>query len=340
MAAAGADGIGVRLALAVAMALGVAVAVLWATGQRTGLDYLVPGGAGPSAAVIQEDFGPGSAPPGRTGYDGQQFYAIARYFPDLDAAAEQLDAPRYRLLRVLAPALASLAPPGQATAAVLVALNVLGIGVACGATATLAGRHGMPAAAGVAAGVPLLPALVVGTVEPAAFGLGLLGIALADQRRHGLAVLAFVAAALTRETAAAMALATGFGLLLGGLRHPRRLALYCIPAFAVLAWHLVLGRLVGGALPDRVDLLYVFDLAGTTVALVMAMTAVAALGTWLWRRAPVVWPVSALFALWTPFYSSGTWDWLALTRVNAPAIALALAGVFGTAARPAGRSRA
>ncbi|MDP9442497.1 MAG: hypothetical protein M3P34_10060, partial [Actinomycetota bacterium] len=328
MAAAPADAVALRLGLAVAIALASAVAVLWVTGERTGVDYLVPGGAGPSAAVIEQDFGPGSAPPGQPGYAGPQFYAIARYFPDLHAGAEHLDAPRYRLLRVLVPAVASLAPPGEATAAVLVALNVFGLGLACGATAALASRHGIPPAAGVAAGLPLLPALVVGTVEPVAFGLGLLGVSLADRQRHGLAAVAFVTGALSREAVAVMALATGFGLCLAGIRHPRRLALYCIPALAVVGWYFLLGRVVGGALPDRVDFLSMFNFAGATVALVLGMTALAALGAWLWRRSPAVWPIPALFALWTRFYFSGTFDWLALTRVNAPAIGLALVRAF------------
>ncbi|MBW3557513.1 MAG: hypothetical protein KY454_11325 [Actinobacteria bacterium] len=335
MAAAGADAVAVRLGVVVGLAVGLAAAVLWATGERRGVDYLISGGQGPSASVIYEDFGPGSAPPGRTGYDGQQFYAIARYFPDLDAAAGQLDAPRYRLLRVLVPAVASVAPPGEATVALLVGLNVAGLALFCAATAAIAGRHGLPAAAGLAAGLPLLPALVVCTVEPAAFGLGMLGVAFADRHRHGAAAAALVAGALTREAVAVMALGTALGLFLartrrsGGTSQLRWLVLYCLPALAVVGWYLLLGQLVGGDLPDRVDFLSLVHMAGTTVALVVSVTALCALGAWLWRRAPAVWPVGAVFALWTPFYFAGTFDWLALIRVNAPGLGLAVARIFG-----------
>jgi hypothetical protein len=139
------------MALTSAAALGAACAALLATGTRSAASFLDPGGLGPSAAIICRDFGPAAVPAGQTGYDGQRFYAVARFFPDLTRAAHYLDAPHYRLLRIGAPALASVAGRGTALVVALLALNVLGVGLAVGALADLARRHGRPAWIGYAA---------------------------------------------------------------------------------------------------------------------------------------------------------------------------------------------
>jgi hypothetical protein len=80
----------------------VAVATLLAIGALIGSGVLeahqlvTPGGQGPSAEVMRADFGPDAVDPEATGYDGQQTYAIARHFPDLDAAAAHTDSAWYR----------------------------------------------------------------------------------------------------------------------------------------------------------------------------------------------------------------------------------------------------
>lgn len=89
------------LAAMVVAGLGIAVWATVASGMLPLTAFITPGPEGPAASLIVEDFGAGAFHGSETGYDGQQAYPIARFFPDLEAAAPHTDAPRYRMLRVL-----------------------------------------------------------------------------------------------------------------------------------------------------------------------------------------------------------------------------------------------
>jgi hypothetical protein len=332
----------VAMAVTSAAALGAACAALLATGTRSAAAFLDPGALGPSAAIIRRDFGPGAVPAGRTGYDGQQFYAIARFFPHLTRAARYLDAPRYRLLRIGAPALASVAGRGPALVVALVALNVVGVGLAVGALADIARRHGRPAWIGYLAVPALLEGLTVSTPEPLAAGLALTALCAADRGRHGRAVLLLVAAALVRESGAVVALAAAAGLILSRVR-PRWTVLvgYLVPAAVLLAWSEVLGSIVGGStlVAQRFAPLGLLRASTPSIALGVGALLLAALGAWWWRDVAVAWPVAAVFGAWILVYTAETSDWLALPRAAAPALVLGLAATAGATSgllRPAG----
>ena len=179
--------------------------VLWHV-RRTGnnvLNLLQPGAAGPSAGVIRRDFPSVTLPPG-LGYDGQQFYAIARQPMHWNQLRSALDRPLYRLERPLYPWLGwALHPQGGGRGLVL-ALFVVGLlamiggGIAFGSVAQRAGRS---PAFGVL--FPLLPGSLIGlrtsTADLLAVSLALWAL-VADRRRRTLgAVLCAFAAVLTKE---------------------------------------------------------------------------------------------------------------------------------------------
>jgi hypothetical protein len=290
------------------------------------VDLITPGGQGPSAAVIRQDFGPDAVPADRTGYDGQQFYAIARDFPDLHAAAANLDAPRYRLLRIVAPAIASVGGSGSPVVLILAALNVLGAGLACGALALLCADRGWSPHLGYLAALPVLFGIVGCTADPISLGLALAGMVAAQRRRHTLAIAILVVAALTREQVAAVGIAAAAGLWLAGER-PRILPLYALPVAAVVAWYVALGSIVGGTLPDRFDVLAMFSMGLEGVLVATVCFAISLYGAWAWRSVAVAWPVALGFGLWILVYFQGTFDLVALPRTTAPSLALGLAAL-------------
>jgi hypothetical protein len=324
------------MGLTSAAALGTACAVLLGTGTRSAVSFLDPGALGPSAAIIRRDFGSAAVPAGRTGYDGQQFYAIARFFPHLSRAAHYLDAPRYRLLRIGAPALASVAGRGTGLVVALLVLNVLGVGLAVGALADLARRHGRPAWIGYAAVPALLEGLTVSTPEPLAVGLAMTALCAADRGRHGRAVVLLVASALVRESGAVVAVAAVAGLVLSRPR-PRWTvaALYLVPALVVVAWSEALGWIVGGStlVTQRVAPLGLLGASGPSIALGLGALLLAAVGAWAWRDVAVLWPVAAIFGAWILVFTADTSDWLALPRAAAPALVLGVSAAAALIAR-------
>ena len=312
--------------------LTLAIGVMLLSGALQPVDLVTPGGRGPSAAVLEADFGVANVPADRTGYDGQQFYAIAREFPDLDAAAVHLDAPRYRLLRIVAPAIASLGGQGDTVVLILLALNVLGTGLACAALAVFCRDRGWPPGLGYLAGVPVTFGIIGSTADPLSLGLALAGLVLAHRRQHLGAVAVLVLAALTREQVAVVGLGAAGGLWLAG---ERRLVpgLYALPVAAVAAWYAALGPLVGGTLPDRLDLLAMFRTGAEGLLVGVLSLALSLYGAWAWRRVPAVWPVALGFGLWILLYFDGTFDVQALPRTTAPSLAFGLAAV-GARLRP------
>jgi hypothetical protein len=296
------------------------------SGALRPVDLITAGSQGPSAAVVREDFG-ADALPDRTGYDGQQFYAIARDFPDLRAAAANLDAPRYRLLRIVAPALASIGGSGARVVLILTALNVLGTGLACAALAMLCVDRGWSPSLGYVAAIPVVFGVVGCTADPISLGLAFAGMVAAQRRRHAVAIAVLVIAALTREQVAAVSIGAAAGLWLAGDRS-RWLPLYALPAVAVGAWYVALGGIVGGTMPDRFDVLAMFS-TGLDGFLVAAVSlAISLYGAWAWRSVPAAWPVALGFGLWILVYFHGTFDLAALPRTTAPSLALGLAAIL------------
>lgn len=305
--------------------IGAALTAMLLSGALQPVDLVTAGTRGPSAAVIREDFG-ADALPDRTGYDGQQFYAIARDFPDLQTAAANLDAPRYRLLRIVAPAIASVGGSGAPVVLILTALNVLGTGLACAALALLCVDRGWSPTLGYVAAVPVIFGIVGSTADPVSLGLAFAGLVAAQRRRHVLGIAILVVAALTREQMAAVGIGAAAGLWLAGERH-RLLPLYLLPMAAVAAWCLALGSIVGGTMPDRFDVLAMFStgLDGFLVAVVSL--AISLYGAWAWRSVPVAWAIALGFGLWVLVYFHGTFDLAALPRTTAPSLAFGLAAL-------------
>jgi len=316
----------VGIALRIVLLITAALAALLLSGAIRVVDLITPGALGPSAELIRQDFGPASVPDDETGYDGQQFYAIAREFPDLQAAADHLDAPRYRLLRIGAPAVASMGGSGVPVVLLLAAVNVFGTGLACWALATLCVDRGWSPGLGYVAAVPVTFGIVGSTADPISLGLGLAAVVAASRGRHATAIAVFVLAALTREQVAAMSLGAAAGLFVAGARRWWLVA-YAMPVAVLVGWYLALGGIVGGTLPDRVDLLAMFSTGAEGLLVGSLALAISMWGAWSWRSVPVAWPTALGFGLWILIYFRGTFDVEALPRTTAPSLALGAAAL-------------
>jgi hypothetical protein len=296
------------------------------------VDLLFPGGRGKAPQVLVEDFG-AAAVPDRFSYDGQEVYVIAREMPDV-AQASRDGIAEFRMRRILQPLLAWPAPAGNATVLVLVLSNVLGIGLAAGALSDLASRYGRNPRVGYAACLALAFPLVITTTEPLAFGLGLLGLALADRGRLVPAIAALGLAGLGRETALVMAVAAG--LVVARRRSwVAGAAVGLLPVLPFAAWVVRLRQLVPADtyksttlfgfldLPDQTA----FDVISCVVTLALMVVAV-----WRWRDVPVLWLTVAGFIGCCAFYIGDQYQWHGLPRVSAVGVALGLAAL---APRPA-----
>lgn len=322
-------------ALLATVSLSLASAIALAGGALSIPSLVTPGGLGPAADVIEADFGADAVPPDHTGYDGQQVYAIARELPDLDAAATQLDRPGYRMLRILPPALASIAPAGAATVLTLLALNIAAFGLAVYAGGRLLARVGAnPMYALPAAGVLLLGVASTG-VEPLAWGFTLLGLELALDGRHGRAIALLVLAALSRETAAVAAACIGCGLLLRGT--PLRVSAgYLVPGASVVAWYLAVSQVVDGTIPSRFEPLGFRDLTTTHALLAGGVALLGVCGVIAWRDHLPIALCSLAFTAWMLVYTVDVLDPIALLRVNGLAIVLGVLGLARALARGSG----
>jgi hypothetical protein len=179
-------------------------------------------------------------PPDSAGYDGQFAYYIAR---DPARSPDCLDAPAYRLQRILLPALARALSLGQAALIpwALVAINLVAL---VGGTALLEDLLARAGASrwyalsyGLFAGVFM--AVRLSTTEPLAYGLALGAVWLATRERlTGTAILLGLAA-LAKETTAFFALGIALHLALGG-RWRAALTLALIAAAPFLAWQMAL----------------------------------------------------------------------------------------------------
>lgn len=197
----------------------------------------------PARAIIERDF-PEEPVTDRGSHDGAQFYAIALDPWHPASTATSLDRPRYRLQRPLLPMAAWLLHPvggGPGLLWTMFGLIVVGLflgGVALGAlSATLRGPP-WPALL-----FPILPgaflALRITTADTLAIALALVAILLSLRGRHRWAVLAAVAAVLTKEPVFLVVL--GFAVW---RRDRPGLALAGIPVLVAGTWAAALRFLV------------------------------------------------------------------------------------------------
>jgi hypothetical protein len=316
-----------RQAVVLTCGLALGFAVLLVSGLLNADDLLVRGELGPSDALIAKDFGP-SDNPGMTGFDGQQTYAIAREFPNLDRAAPALDNPRYRMLRILQPAVASLAPPGTALVVALLALGILGCGLATWSVGDFAYRYGHHPRAGWLVGLALVSSVAVTTVDALAYGLALVAAMLADRSRIATATILFAAAALTRESGVVMAAATAV-VLFPRLRW-RAAPLVMVPAAALLGWYVALGHIVSGALPRRAAFGGLLHVSAPTAILSVVVWLLCVAAAVTWRDTPVLCAIAIAFVLWTLVYTRDVLDFgmIGVFRVNAAIVALGVAGLL------------
>lgn len=305
------------------LVLGTLLGVLFvATGAMQPWKLLAAGDRGPSREIVVRDF-PDVELEAGLGYDGQQFYAAAAELPDLHAAAEHLDDPRYRLLRIFAPLVASIAPRGDATVLVLLELNIAGLALAAWGLASLCEQTGRDPKLGMLALLPIFPAVFLTVVDPLATGLTFAALALVVRERYWAASGTFAVACLTREGVAAVVAAAALALLF----KRRQLGPATTVGLSVLplaAWYLYLTEEIGGEIPERwafgafLDVPLAYTLVGA------ACFALGVLAVWGWRTSPTVSAAAAIITIQIPFFFEDIFLPFGITRVTAPALSLGL----------------
>jgi hypothetical protein len=328
----------VRVGVTSAIAIGVMLGVLL-LGPYEPVDLVFPGSRGTGGTVMIEDFG-ASAIPDRLSYDGQQVYLTARYFPTLEDASD-IGVAEFRMRRILQPALASIGGEGESVVLLLSALGVVGVGLGAFGLADYASRHGRDPRVGYAAAVALAFPAIITTTETVAFGLGFVGLALADRRRLGWAIIAFSLAGLSRETALVMALAAA--LALASEREWRGAALVAVvPWLPFLAWSAILRAQVPADTYQSSAFLGFLDtptLSRLDIVVSVATVVLLVVGvvTW-WDARAAAWTAAGYLAC-CALYIGDQYVWHGFPRVSAAGIALGLAGPASTLGRIAVRGR-
>lgn len=323
-----------KVGLVTFLGLTIPMLLLVAAGRVEPIHLVQPGPLGPSAAMIEEEFGPDAFVRDDVGYDGQMFWVVAHHFPDLDEATPGLDQPSYRLQRILLPALASLAGGGAPSALALAVLTMAGAALCCAAVADLAMRYGRPTWTGYLALVPLLFAVALTTAEPLAYGLGFLGLCLADRDRHLAAAACITLGTLTRETAALFAVGAvvpqGVSWLRGRRPFEASWLAYGMVAVVPGLWALyVRSRFEDSYAVDRVVLLGLVQGSARHLVIGGIGVAACAVGVVLWRDAPRLALTAATYGIFTLAVSTLVLEPWHLYRIIAPGAALGLAGAAG-----------
>jgi hypothetical protein len=305
----------------------VLAAVLFAVGVLDPWRLLAAGETGPSRAIVVRDFPDVELVDG-PGYDGQQFYAIAAELPDLHATEAHLDDPRYRLLRILAPLLASPAPAGDATVLALLALNIVGLALGVWGLTALCESTGRRPSLGWLALVPVFLPTFLTVADPLATGLALAGLALLVRGDLWPAVAVLAAGCLTREGTAALVGGAGAGVLLERRRigRPAARAGALVP---LMAWYLYLAREVGGEVTNRWALFGFLDAGPGSIAFGALCFLIGLAAVWGWRDQPPVALAAAAVVVQLPFFIRTIYSPLNLSRVTAPMLALGLVIVVG-----------
>jgi hypothetical protein len=181
----------------------------------------------------------------RYGYDGQWFLGQANDPLLLTDLPTTFDAPRYRSIRVMMPALGWLLAAGQPAAIpyALLVVQILAVALGCAACGRLVSAYGRsPWWGAVFAVVPgIWVGVAYGTAEPLGVALAMLGLSLMMDRRYGWAGLAFAGTGLTKETYIAFAVGAAVYLAihshLAGRPWLRPAATMVVPGMASLvAW--------------------------------------------------------------------------------------------------------
>lgn len=209
---------------------------------------------------IGERWAEGSAG-GRTGYDGQFVYYLAR---DGWAALPHLDLPAYRLSRVLYPLLAA-ALSGRQTALLPWAMLAINYAAVVAGTAVVA--HWLAARAtsawwalAYAGCAGLLFAYSRDCTEPLAYALAAGGTAAWLDGRRGAAWLLLALAPLAREVTALFA--AGLGAAALAERRPRDTAMLATTVLPALAWQAYLAAQVPAPTLGVARVLELIPLAG------------------------------------------------------------------------------
>ena len=232
------------------LALGLLLLDVRASGHGI-LRPIRAGAKGPSAAVIARDF-PKATLPDEVGFDGQQFYAMARDLFHPEAVAPSLDNAQYRYQRPLYPALAWLLHPQGGGPGLVWALAIVSLsGLLLGALAMGALAEHLRAPPWLALLYPLLPGAVWTVTSSVADGLAvslcLVTIVATLRGGSGLAVIAATAAVLTRETTILVPLA-----LVLARRRKEDLPLLIVPGLVIAAWLMVVQVTVpSGGIPTE-----------------------------------------------------------------------------------------
>lgn len=316
-----------RIGLSAGAVVGAALLVALAAGQLHAVDLLLPGSDVPTASLIREDFGDVEFR-SDVGFDGQQYYAIARHFPHISEARPYVDSIGYRSLRPVAPAVASLGGKGPPVVAIFVVLNLVGLALACAGLAEIAAAHGRPAAAGYLAAIPLLGSVLTSSPEALAYGLMLYGLATARRGQLALPLALCTVAAFTRETAPLIVAAVVVAVMVTGWSDRRLWAVAVVPLAAFGAWWVAVDVLIGSPTKRQLALFGFLDAGPTSLALTAACVAVLAWGAWQWRDVAFAWPVCASFLLAIPVLHKDNLGLLGLPRLAAPGLALGLAAIF------------
>jgi len=191
---------------------------------------------------------PEDVPPDQTwgiGYDGQQAYAIALdpFHPSAD-----LDHQAYRYMRIVYPFLVYMLSLGSASLIpwLMIVINIMAAGCSAGLLAGLLQRR---AASAWAALIPFITfayfsAIRLDLNEPLAFLFVLLGIEAWEEKRGMWAMIAFAAAALTKEVTLLFPLILGITTWLY-TRERRELGRALVPLAAYVLWALVVFLWIG-----------------------------------------------------------------------------------------------
>lgn len=186
-----------------------------------------------------------ACPADSEGYDGQFAYYIAR---DPGGSPPCLDAPAYRMQRILLPVLARLLSLGQASlipwALALVNLIALSGGTALLEDLLIAAKASRWFALSYGLYIGVFMAVRLSTTEPLAYGLVIAGIWFGQQSRWRAASIALALAVFAKETTALFA--AGYALhfaLNRRWREVARLALIIGVPFA--AWQIALADWLG-----------------------------------------------------------------------------------------------
>lgn len=209
-----------------------------------------------SLALMSQDWDPLSfvlerpddVPPEQTwgiGYDGQQAYAIAL---DPFHPSEDLDHQAYRYMRILYPVLVYILSLGSASLIpwLMIVINIAAAGLSAWLLATLLQRRGASAWAAMILLITFayFSAIRLDLNEPLAFFFVLLGIDAWEEGRGIWAMVAFTAAALTKEVTLLFPLILGMGTWLN-TREWRDIGRAIVPLAAYVLWALLVFLWIG-----------------------------------------------------------------------------------------------